>query len=132
MSAAKVNGTTITQLDGKAGPEEVVNEDDVKDASKLAKMLARVLATVAGLRRQWAPRRMYFQDIATTGAAGASVNHSLQHSFGGRVNWWVCGWGIYGDTAPVVCCDDTVTTSETLVLSSFATGTMTICVEEAG
>ena len=126
MSAAKINGTTVTQLDGKAGPDEAVTENDVKDAAKLAKMLARVLATLAGLRRAWAPTTVDFEDVAVT-TGGATV--PFQHNFNGRVRWWVVGWQSAASTAPYLREDTTLTTASTLVLKSYVAGTVTIRVE---
>ena len=129
MSAAKINGTTVTQLDGKAGPDEAVTELDVQDAAKLSKMLARVLSTLAGIRRRHDPTRVDFEDVAVS-TAGASV--TFQHNFGGRVRWWVTDWACATNVAPILRKDDTNTTATALVLLSYVAGTVTIRVESVG
>jgi hypothetical protein len=133
MSAAKINGTTTTVLDGKASADEVVTEADVQDAPKLARMLVRLLATVADMRRAFSPRRIDFEDVAVS-TAGAQV--ALQHNFGGRVRWWIVGWTSSGTSAPIL--RELAPTApaapdpNTLYLQSYVAGTACIRVEGAG
>lgn len=129
MSAAKVNGTKVTILDGRADPAEIVTEQDVQDASKLARGLGRVARDLAGLLRRFNPSRVDFEDVAV-GAAGASV--TLEHRFSGRVRWWLVGWQATGTTAPILKEDTTNSTSSALVLLSYVAGTACIRVEAAG
>lgn len=131
MSAAKVaSDGAVTVLDGRGEPDEAVTADDAKDASKLARLLGRLLSDVAALRRAWAPRSIDFEDV-TVSTAGAQV--ALAHNFGGRVRWWICGWQSSGTSAPVLRESSSVTTDEnTLYLQSYVAGTACIRVEEAG
>lgn len=113
------------QLDQKAGPDEVVLEADVQDASKLARLLTRLVAAVAGLRRSFVPNRLDFEDIAV----GAGTSHTFTHGFNGRVRWWVVD--AKGDV-PELLLDETNTTQTALVLTSDVACTITLRVEEAG
>lgn len=126
--AASIDTTgKVTQLGAKAAPDEVVTELDVQDPAKLARILVRLLASVAALRRAWLPRRIDYVDVAIT----AFTSTQLQHSFGGRVRWWVVDWNGPA-TSPDMIKNATLTTADTLVLDVFATGVVTIRVEEAG
>ena len=129
MSAARINGTTVTRLDGKAEPVNVVTEDDAKDAGKVARAIAKLQVDSAGLRRRFAPDRIDFEDVAVS-TAGATV--TLQHGLAGRVRWWVVDWVCATNVAPILRKDDTNTTDSTLVLLSYVAGTATIRVEAAG
>ena len=129
MSAARINGTTVTRLDGKAEPVDVVTEDDAKDAGKVARAIAKLQVDSAGLRRRFAPDRIDFEDVAVS-TAGAPV--SLQHGMAGRVRWWVVDWVCATNVAPILRKDDTNTTDSTLVLLSYVAGTAVIRVEAAG
>lgn len=130
MSAAKVSSAgLVTQLGSKPTPDEVVTEQDVQEPAKLARVLGRVLAEVAALKRRFAPRAIDFEDVAVS-TAGATV--SLEHGMSGRVRWYLVGWQSSGTTAPILKESTTLTTSSTLVLASYVAGTATIRVEEAG
>lgn len=130
MSAAKVAADgKVTALDGRAEPDEVVTEADVQQPAKLARLLARLLAAVATLRRPFVPRRIDFEDV-TVSTSGAAV--SLEHGFKGRVRWWVCDWDSAASTAPYLKRSTALTTATTLVLLSYVAGTVCIRVEEAG
>ena len=131
MSAARINGTTVTRLDGKAEPVDVVTEDDAKDAGKVARAIAKLQVDSAGLRRRFAPDRIDFEDVAVP-ATGATAPVSLQHGLAGRVRWWVVDWVCATNVAPILRKDDTNTTSDTLVLLSYVAGTATVRVEAAG
>lgn len=116
----------VVQQDGKADSEESVTTDDVQDAPKLAKLLTRILSTLAGLRRQRPPRRMDFEDIVVAGT-GASV--PFAHGFNGRVRWYAVDW-LEGSGNPVIPVRDAVLTdANTLYLKFYASGTVCIRVE---
>lgn len=133
MSASKIDvAGKVTILDGRAEPDEVITEADVKDAPKLARVIGRMLATLATLRRAWAPRRIDFEDIPV-GSIGATVQ-PLEHGFKGRVRWWVVGWQNSSGAGPSLRETTAAagSTDTTLVLQSYIAGTATIRVEEAG
>lgn len=131
MSAAKVTSAgAVSRQDARAEPDENVTADDAADTAKLARMLTRLLATVARLQRAFAPRRIDFEDVAVS-TAGAQV--PLAHNFNGRVRWWICGWQSTGTSAPILReSSSTVTDANTLYLQSYVAGTACIRVEEAG
>ncbi len=130
VACAKVSSDgTITQLGGRAAPEEVLTEEDAKRPDKVARLLARLLADVAALRRRFSPRRIDYEDVPVLGT-GAAVQ--FQHGFSGRVRWWVVGWQCASSVAPILKEDTDATTSDTLVLNSYVEGTATIRVEEVG
>jgi len=112
------------QLDQKAGPREVVLEADATDTSKLAKLLTRLVADVAELRRRFWPQRLDFEDIDV----GAGRRERFTHKFGGRVRWWVVD--IIGDQPGLS--KDSTTDENTLVLWSAVETRVTLRVEEAG
>lgn len=134
MSAAKVDSVgKVTNLDGRAETDEVVTEADVQDAKKLSRLLVRLLSTVATLRRQFAPRRIDFEDVPCF-TLGTQI--ALQHNFNGRVRWWVVGWQSGGGSAYILrelaVAAPASPDANTLYLQSFTAGTACIRVEEAG
>lgn len=132
MSAAKIDSSgKVTQLDARAGADEVVTEEDVQEPAKLSKMLARLLANVAALRRARVSARVDFEDVVVP-STGATAPVRLQHNMVGRVRWWVVGWQCSTNVAPILREDTANTTASTLVLLSYVAGTATIRVEAAG
>lgn len=129
-TAAVESDGTIRQLDGRAEPEAVVTEADVQDAAKLARMVQALQRDVAALKRAWAPRVMYFRDVAVTATTTTVIR--LTHGFGGRVNWSVVRWDASSAGVEVRIDEDSGTDADTLCLTSGAAGTVTIRVEEAG
>lgn len=121
---------TITQLDGKGGPPEVVNPDDVADDKKLAQLLERMLRAIAKLERMWKPRRLYFRDVSVD--ATGTTKYRFEHGFGGRVNWRVEHWDANSAGVEVRLDQHADTDDTTLVLVSGAVGSVTVGVEEAG
>lgn len=129
MSVARINGDAeVTTLDAKAGPAEVVTEDDVQDPKKLAAMLGRLLKAASDAARQWRPKVLYFEDVPC-GTLSSAL--SLEHGFGGKVRWSVVNW-VSASSAPYALREDaTNTTADTLVVLSNTAGTATIRVEQA-
>lgn len=131
MSAAYFDSDgNVVQLDGRAEADESVTPEDVKDAEKLARMVATLRKDVAELKRRWHPRRTYFRDQAVTASTTTKIR--LEHGFGGRVNFWPCDWKptVAGTEPRIEKHDDT--DDNTLVVTSNAAGTVTILVEQAG
>lgn len=129
MSAARIDSAgKVWNLDGRVEPDENITELDVQDPAKLSKLLGRVLASQATLRRNFVPRRLDFEDVAV-GTLAAAV--PLQHGLNGRVRWWIVDWTSSGTAAPVLR-RGAATDSNTLVLESYVAGTATIRIEEAG
>lgn len=121
-----VDPAKVTQLDRSAEPD-VVTPEEVNDATRLARLIKRVLRDLAGLLRRWAPDRIDFEKQAVD-ATGTTL-YSFQHDFEGTVRWWVVDWT--GAAAPALSKHET-TTDRTLVLVSYVAGTLTLRVEEAG
>ncbi len=130
MASSLINSVgKVTQLDGRAGPPEVVTEADVQEPAKLARAVQSLLLRVATLERTRVPQRIDFEDIAVS-TAGAQV--SLAHGMNGRVRWWIVGWRSSGTAAPILReSPTTITTANTLYLQSYVAGTATIRVELA-
>lgn len=121
----------VTKLGSKLQTDEVVTEDDAKDPAKLARLLIRLLASVAALCRRFAPRHVVFDDIVTT--ADPTILIRLQHNFGGRVRWWVVDFQIIGaNPTPQLNKVDASSDANTLVLASYSTSLLSVRVEEAG
>jgi hypothetical protein len=136
--AARIDASGgVFQLDRSAEPDEIVTEEDAKDAGKLARLLVRILRDLADIKRRFFPRRIDFEDVAVT---GASSTYRFTHGFGGRVRWWL------GDVRPTSMAANYVpaivassTDSNTLVLISLDvpvvgsfTGRVSVRVESAG
>ena len=119
---------TVTQLGARAAPAEVFTEEDAKDPAKAAKVIARLLAEVAELRRRFSPRRIDFHSV--TVAVGSYT--PLQHNFSGAVSWWVIGWQSTGAGNATQFIDTDFSDANTLTLFSGESGIATIRVEEAG
>jgi hypothetical protein len=128
MSAVVDRAGRIRSLDRKAEPGENLTEEDVKDTSKLVKLLLRVLADLAGIRRRWWPRHIDFEDVPVDDTG--TTKYRFPHNFGGRVRWWVVDQEFAGSGPFLDRHADT--DGNTLVLVSFGIGTMTLRVEEAG
>lgn len=130
MSAALIDSAgKVRVLDGKAGPDETVTEEHAKDPARVARILIRILATIAALKRAFSPKRIDYEDVAVLGS-GALVQ--LQHGFGSRTRWWVIGWQSGGTAAPIFIESTALTTASTLVLQSYVAGTVTLRVESSG
>ena len=127
-SLINVAQATSRQLDGKPQPDEQVTEADVTDAPKLARLLTRLLAEIAKLKRPHNPRRLVFTDVVVDSTG--TTPFRFTHKFGGSVNWWVVGW--QGSGGHYNLDEDLSTDKDTLVLVSYSTGTVAICVEERG
>lgn len=111
------------QLDGRAAPEATVTEADVADAPKLAKLLTRILALLADVKRRFYPRRTDFEDWDV----GAGTTHSFAHGFAKRVRWWVVD-----QNGAAALTKNAATDANTLVLDSAVACRITLRVEEAG
>jgi hypothetical protein len=130
VAAAKIDAYgKVTQLDTKATPSEVVTEADVQEPAKLSRLLLRLLADVAALRRRFVPSRTDYEDVAVLNTGAVT---QLQHNMAGRVRWWVVGWQCPTNAAPVLREDVALSTSSTLALRSYVSGIVTIRVESAG
>lgn len=116
-------------LDVKPAPAEVVTEDDAKEPKKVARILGRLLADVAALRRRFAPARIDFEGVIC-GTIGQSTQ-ILQHNFNGAARWWVVGW-TGATAAPALVELAAGTTANTLQFQSYAAGVACIRVEVAG
>jgi hypothetical protein len=115
------------QLDRKAAADELVPESDVTDASKLAKLLTRLVKGLAEIQRRFTPRRTDFEDVLVP--TGDYVQ--FPHGFGGRVRWWVVD---KAGAEPSLLRDypDGRSDANTLVLYSYTEALVTVRVEEAG
>ncbi len=118
----------IRQLDRRAEPDEQITDEQAKDPKRIARLLLSLLRDVAHLKRRWWPRRIDFEDRVVD-ATGTTL-YRLQHGFGGRVRWWVVDWT--GATVEPRLVRNATTTNDVLVLVSYAAGTATIRIEEAG
>ncbi len=115
-------------LDRKVASDELVSEADITDVPKMARLLTRILRSIADLRRTFVPRRTDFEDRAV----GSGTYERFPHGFGGRVRWWVVD---SIGTAPILLQSSVPayrSDENTLILYSAAAPTVTIRVEEAG
>lgn len=89
MSARIDRAGNVYQLDRQVEPDEVVTEEDAKDAPKVARLLMRLLKDVAGLRRRFAPKRLDREDEAIV---STKTTYRFPHGLGCRVRWWIVQW----------------------------------------
>ena len=108
----------------------MITEEDVKDTTRLARVIVRILKDVAALKRRFAPRCIDFEDRAVDNTY--TTKYRLHHGFGGRVRWWVVDWRPSGGTFAFDLSRHADTDENTLVLVSGAAGSVTVRVEEAG
>lgn len=114
--AARIDRTgRVHQIDRPAEPDELVTEEDVKEPSKLARVLLRLLKDVAALKRRYWPRRLDFEDVAID----SNVPVRLAHNFRARVRWWVVDW-------------QPTTPGDVAIFERAATATTTVLVLNAG
>lgn len=83
-------GNKIRQLDKAHQPDEQVTANQVQDPSTLARILMRIMADVAKLKRAFAPAYLDFEDHVFDGT-GTTPNR-FTHRLNGRVRWWVVDW----------------------------------------
>ena len=127
MNVASLLSGKSRQLDRKAAADELVPESDVTDASKLAKLLTRLVKGLAELQRSFSPRRTDFEDVDV----GTGTYERFPHGFGGRVRWWVID--VEGSDAQLIrVSPDTLSDANTLVLYSGQATRLTLRVEQAG
>lgn len=127
---AKISASgAVKQLDGKAQPDQIVTESDVQQPRKLARLLSDLLKDIAALKRRAYPRRIDFEDIVVDATGVTAI--PMRHGFNGRVRWWPVDWRAVGTSGPQLN-RGSATDANTLVLVSYAAGTVTIRVEEAG
>lgn len=121
MKARVDRAGNVYKLDRQAEPDEVVSEEDVKDAPKLSRLLMRLLKDVAGLRRRFAPRSVDYEDLRVL---STTTTLRLPHGFGARVRWWLVDWAPTSASAnyvPLLAASAT-TDLNTLVLTNITVG----------
>lgn len=126
------------QLDRAAEPATQITPEEVKDASRLARILMGILRDVAALKRRFKPRRLDFEDATFDGTG--TTKYRFAHGFNGRVRFWVTGCtsltpvtvGFGTATIPPALVQHADTDKNTLVLVSFVPCTATLRVEESG
>lgn len=114
MTAAIEQDGTVRPLDARTAPDEVLTEQDVQDAPKLAKLLTRIRKDIATLGRRFAPRRIDYEDVEVSSSKAVM----LHHGFGGRVRYWLADWAAAGGLPPVLSKGST-TDNDTLVLDAY-------------
>jgi hypothetical protein len=127
MAARIDRAGNVHQLDRAAEPDELVAEEDVADAPKLARIVVRILRDIATLKRRHWPRRIDFEDREVT--SGDALR--LPHNFRARVRWWLVDWipSTPGDVPLFERSTDT--TTDVLVLDVGNSGTVSVRVEAA-
>ena len=127
MSAIVPIRGPIRQLDARAEQDEQVTEDLVADPPRLTKLLGRTVATLARLRRRFAPHHLDFENV-TVDATG-TTKYRFPHGLSGQVRYWPVAWT--GASSPNLVLDAS-TDNNTLVLTSTSDGVVTLRIEEAG
>lgn len=132
-TVVSVRDRSTKLLDAKKQQDEIVTPEDATDGVKLGRLLTRMLAELAALRRRFAPKRTTFRDIVSTGAELDPQRFTLIHKFGGVVEWWVVGVNSLGLVElPLVAEVVDESDDSSLVLDVYFEGTIAVRVEEAG
>lgn len=132
VSANVRSDATVQQLDRPAQPDENIVEQDVREPRRLLRWLLTLFRRVAGLERRWAPRRLDFEGLASTGTNIAPQDFQLAHNFNGEVRWWVVdAQSTYSVTLPLVLRVN-ANDPNVLTVRFYYSGTFTVRVEEAG
>ncbi len=129
MSANIPLNGPVVQLDGRVEPDESVSPEDMKDANRVSRLLARILRDLAQIARLWRPRRLDFEGRTYLGD-GTTV-YRLEHRFGGSVRITAVNW----DSSGAGAFDYSLVASSNLNTAAFVThvaGTGTVRIEEAG
>lgn len=131
-SVASVRDATSKQLDSRPQPDEVVTNEDVADAPKLARLLTRILSELAALRRAWSPRVITFRDIVSTGTNVSPQTVRLTHGFGSAVEYEVVDIANPGVVNVTLVSRDSTSDANVLVVKVYFAATIAIRVTEAG
>lgn len=121
---------TIRKLDRVAESDERVTPADVQDPETLARIVQDLRKQVAQLRRAWTPRVLVFRDVVTTGSLGSPQTLRFNHSFGGAA-WFQVLRLVTGGTDFRLDYSAN-STNDTLILTSYSSGTFSLRVEEVG
>lgn len=127
MSAYFAADGTVTQLDGKAEPTDTVTNDDLKDASKITRLITSMLKDLAALKRRFAPDHNDF-DIVSTGTSITPFLKSLNHGYKGRVRTWI----VSQETPGSISSSGPALNNGTVTVAIWFSGKLTIRVEEGG
>ncbi len=109
-----------------------IQDEEVKDAAKLANILRATLQRLSDLEARVPGEGADFE--VATNAIGDPV--TLAHNLAGPVRWWVVGWtrpvalGSYPSTAPILV-QDASSDANNLVLKSYTAGRAVVRVEPA-
>jgi hypothetical protein len=120
------------QLDTRTQSDEIVSADDAGDTTKLARLLTRLLAELAAVRRRWVPRSITFRDVVSTGDYLTPVEIPLKHNLGGLVEFWVVDTIVQASATVPLIVRHPSSDPNTLVISVYYSATFAIRVEEAG
>ncbi len=134
MSAnIRFNGD-VQQLDRKTVPDQIITLETVQDPEQLVRLLEQMLQRNAVLERRWAPRRVDFQGLVSTGTDIAPQDFRLNHGLGVSVVWWPVKVAFTAGTTIVIpyIYELPTSTKDTLILRVYYPGTLTIRIEEAG
>ncbi len=112
-----------------------VQDEEVKDATKLANILRGALQRIADLEARVPPESVEFE-LALEGVWPTFETKLLAHNFNGPVRWWVTCWtrpqyqAAYPDFAPIIV-QDASSDANTLVLQAYVIGRVVVRVEPA-
>lgn len=130
MSAVVNRAGKIRSLDKPAEPSQEVTEDRIEDKGFMARLLMGILRDVASLLRRREVTVTDFEDVEVD--SSGSTKYRFPHGFKGRVRWWPCGFRDALDSLGANLSEDADTDDNTLVLVSWARGTVDVRVEKAG
>lgn len=119
-------------LDSRVQPDEVVTPEDAENKTLLSRLLTRILAEIATLKRSWTPRVITFRDIVSTGSSSVPYTARLPHNFGALVEFEVVDVTDPGVVSIPYLCRTSASDLNTLVLDIYYPSTLAIRVTEAG
>ena len=128
MSVNVTSAGVVKRLDLELEAPSPIDERDVAEPGRLARMLLDIVRDLRKLTGLWRPRRIDFEGRALLD--DGTTLYRFEHRFASNVRWWAVDWT--SDDGGVDIVKDAASDTNTLVLRSYCTGTITLRVEEAG
>lgn len=133
MSALTFTDGRVRQLDKPQTGRDRFTPEQAADQQVLARKVQELEDRLSRIERQWNTTRrdVTFVDVVTTGSLGSPQTLRFPHGFGGRV-WFTLVSLTTGGTDFRLDYSAATSTNDTLVLTSYSSGTFSIRVEETG
>lgn len=133
MSALVFTDGRVRQLDKPQTGKDRFTPEQAADGAALARKVQDLEDRLARIERQWNTTRrdVTFVDVVTTGSLGSPQTLRFPHGLGGRV-WPTLLSMTAGGNDFRLEYSAALSTNDTLVMTSYSTGTFSLRVEEMG